>query len=165
MRMRRGLFSALPLLFALLTATDAAAVGLRSVDGGNTTLADQVPAGRWTLVFIWTTYCGTCRHEYPMLSAFHDAHAGRDAAVVGIALDGYAELDTVRRYLARKPFTFDSVVGEPAAVGKAFETATGEPFTGTPSYLLFNPERQLVAATSGALTREALEKYIAKETP
>lgn len=160
---RRGFLATLALLASLATTLEAAAVDLRSVDGADTTLAEQVPGGRWTLVFIWTTYCGTCRGEYPMLSAFHDAHAGQDAAVVGIALDGYDEMATVRDYLARKPFTFPSVVGEPAAVGKAFETATGEPFTGTPSYLLFNPERQLVAATSGTLTREALEKYIARK--
>jgi hypothetical protein len=57
------------------------------------------------------------------------------------------------------------VIGEPAAIGKAFEQATGEPFTGTPSYLLFNPARQLVAATSGTLSREALEKYLASKRP
>lgn len=153
------------LLLAVATASQAAGIRLRTLDGAETTLAEQVPAGRWTLAMIYTTYCGVCRDEYPVISAFHDAHKARDASVIGIALDGYDEIATVRRYVARKPFTFPSVVGEPDVVGPAFEAATDEAFTGTPSYLLFNPARQLVAARSGTLSRQALEDFIARPTP
>ncbi len=153
------------LLLAVSTASQAAGIRLRTLDGADTTLAEQVPAGRWTLAMLYTTYCGVCRGEYPVISAFHDAHEARDASVIGIALDGYAAIDTVRSYVAKKPFTFPSVVGEPAVVGAAFEAATGEAFTGTPSYLLFNPARQLVAAHSGTLARQALEDFLARPAP
>lgn len=168
-RRRRGRFAsrllAATLMLAISTLSQAAGIRLRTLDGADTTLAEQVPAGRWTLAMLYTTYCGVCRGEYPVISAFHDAHAARDASVIGIALDGYAAIDTVRRYVAKKPFTFPSVVGEPEVVGAAFEAATEEAFTGTPSYLLFNPARQLVAAHSGTLTRQALEDFLARPAP
>jgi thiol-disulfide isomerase/thioredoxin len=164
-RSRAALRLVAALLLVLSTAAQAAGIGLRTLDGVDTTLAEQVPAGRWTLAMIYTTYCGVCRSEYPVISAFHDAHKDKDARVIGIALDGYAEIDTVRRYVAKKPFSFPSVVGEPAIVGAAFAAATDEAFTGTPSYLLFNPARQLVAARSGTLSREALEDYLARQAP
>lgn len=163
-RLAFGLIATI-LLLAISTASQAAGIRLRTIDGAETTLAEQVPAGRWTLAMIYTTYCGVCRDEYPVISAFHDAHKAKDASVIGIALDGYDEIATVRRYVARKPFTFPSVVGEPDVVGPAFEAATDETFTGTPSYLLFNPARQLVAARSGTLTRQALEDFLARQTP
>ena len=46
------------LLLVLSTAVQAAGVRLRTLDGVDTTLADVVPAERWTLVMIYTTYCG-----------------------------------------------------------------------------------------------------------
>jgi len=150
------------LLLIVMSGVSAAGVRLRALDGRDTTLAAQVADDRWTLVMLWTTYCGVCRSQYPIISAFHDAHRGHDASVVGIALDGYDNIDAVRAYVARKPFSFPSVVGEVEIVSGAFEAATGEAFTGTPSYLLFNPARQLVAARSGTLTREALEKFMTK---
>ena len=165
--MRRLLTLLLPAVLivaagASAPVASAAGVRLRMLDGTDTSLADQVQGGRWTLVMMWTTYCGVCRRQYPVISAFHDAHKDGDASVVGIALDGYDEIDTVRAYLAKKPFSFPSVMGEVAVVSGAFEAATGETFTGTPTYLLFSPERQLVAAKSGELTREALEKFMTK---
>lgn len=153
------------LLLVASTVAGAAGIRLRELDGTDTTLAAHVTEGRWTLAMIYTTYCGVCRGEYPVISAFHDAHRDRDASVIGIAIDGYDEMDAVRRYVAKKPFSFPSVVGEPDIIGSAFEAATGEAFTGTPSYLLFDPARRLVAARSGTLTREALEAFMARKIP
>lgn len=162
----RSALRAVLLVCVLMCATAASAGGvrLRTLDGTASTLAELVQADRWTLVMMWTTYCGVCRAQYPEISAFHDRHKDKDATVIGISLDGYAEIDAVRRYVEKQPFSFPSVVGEPDIIGKAFEAATGEDFTGTPSYLLFNPARELVAAKSGVLSQEALERYI-RRTP
>lgn len=149
-------------LVLLAAALPAAARGLAltTLEGEETTLADHIPSGQWTLVMVWTTYCGICRTQYPEISAFHDAHRGRDAAVLGVALDGHAALAAVREYVAAGHFTFPTLVAEPDAMRVAFEGATGRTFTGTPTYLLFNPARELVAERSGVVSREALERYI-----
>lgn len=152
-------------LLALALAASAARAGgipLRTLDGKDTTLADQVEAGRWTLMMMWTTYCGICRKQYPIVSEFHDRHHGKDASVIGIALDGYDALEAVRAYVAKKPFSFPTVIGDADVVGAAFEHATEQAFTGTPTYLLFDPERKLVATKSGEVTLAVLESAIAR---
>lgn len=144
-----------------VTATaQAEGIRLKTLDGAATTLADQVEAGRWTLMMIWTTYCGVCRRQYPIIADFHTRHHGKDASVVGLSVDGYDAIDTVRAYVAEKAFPYPTVVGEPDIVGPAYEKATGGPFTGTPSYLLFDPARRLVAAKSGEVTLATLENFI-----
>ena len=141
----------------------AAGIEIKTLAGKTSSLAEQIKSDRFTLVMLWTTYCHICKKEYPELSAFHDAHVGRDAEVLGISLDGYAEIPQVREFLASKPFTFPTVIAESARMTKSFEAATGEKFTGTPTYLMFNPKRQLVAARSGDLTRDVLENFLRKQ--
>lgn len=153
----------LPLLW-LLGSTGALAAGIevRTLGGETSTLAAQIRPDRYTVVMMWTTYCHVCKGQYPVLTGFHDAHAGSDAEVLGVSLDGYAELGSVREFVAGKPFSFPTVVAESARMAGAFEAATGEKFTGTPTYLIFDPKRQLVAARAGDLTRDVLERFLRK---
>ncbi len=154
------------LIFLTLCAlgTQAAGIEVKTLAGETSSLASQIKSDRFTLVMLWTTYCPICKKEYPELSAFHDAHVGKDAEVLGISLDGYAEISKVREFVATKPFTFPTVLAESARMAKSFEAATGDKFTGTPTYLVFNPQRQLVAARSGDLTRDVLENFLRKQT-
>ena len=157
------------LLAALLPAPWHAAlaggVAVTTLEGKPSTLAEQITPGHYTVVMMWTTYCAVCRKQYPLVSAFHDAHAGKQAEVLGIALDGPAELAAVQAYVAKKPFSFPTVVADSDAMGKMFEAATGEAFTGTPTYLVFNPARQLVAFKSGDLAPGTLDGYVTRERP
>lgn len=156
---------ALLLIFGWAHPTFAGGLDVSRLDGSKSTLAAEVKAGHFTYVMVWTTYCGVCKQEYPKLSAFHDRHTGRDAEVLGIAIDGEAERETVRTFLAGKPFTFPTVLAEPAAMAEAFKAATGEEFTGTPTYLVFNPARELAGFHSGDLAAEALERFLSRHAP
>ena len=153
---------ALILLILCAAGTQAAGIEVKTLAGETSSLADQIKSDRFTLVMLWTTYCPICKKEYPELSAFHDAHVGKDAEVLGIALDGYAAISKVREFVATKPFTFPTVIAESARMARSFEAATGDKFTGTPTYLVFNPQRQLVAARAGDLTRDVLETFLHK---
>ena len=140
----------------------AAGLELKTLDGKTTSLSAQLSTQHPTVVMLWTTYCSVCRRGFPSISAFHDTHAHRDAEVLGIALDGYSELEKVRAFVATSPFSFPTLIAEPATMSAGFERATGEKFTGTPTYLIFNRQRELVAAHSGEVTRDALETFLKK---
>ncbi len=149
------------LLIASLTGTaTAAGIPVKTLAGVESTFAEQIQPGHWTVVMMWTTYCGICRKQYPLLSAFHNAHEARDAQVLGVSLDGMEALDEVRAYVAKKPFSYPTVVANAEVIGRMFQTATGEEFTGTPTYLVFNPKRQLVAFKSGVIAANTLENYV-----
>lgn len=138
----------------------AGGIAVTTLDGKASTLADQIKPGHFTVVMMWTTYCHVCRKQYPIVSAFHEKHTGKTAEVLGLSLDGPEELAAVQAYVAKKPFSYPTVVADSAAMGRMFEAATGESFTGTPTYLVFNPQRQLVAYMSGDLAPGALDSYV-----
>jgi hypothetical protein len=162
-RLGRGVLGAL-LILVLSDAVQAAGLPVKTVDGKDSTLAASIAPGHWTVLMMWTTYCAVCRRQYPLISAFHDRHTGKDAEVLGVSLDGPTELPAVQAYLAKKPFSYPTVVADSDAMGKMFEAATGERFTGTPTYMVFNPERQLVAFKSGDIAPGTLDNYV-KGTP
>lgn len=143
----------------------ASDIEVRTLDGHNTPLSAYFEPGKWTMFMMWTTYCGICRAQYPTVSAFHDKHKDSDAKVVGISLDGYAEVDKVRRYIASKPMSFDNTVTEVEAITPAYEKITEDKFTGTPTYLLFDPSGALIAHVPGELTMEDVEQFMADNTP
>lgn len=156
----RTLTSACLLLLVSATAP-AGDVALRTLDGNDTGLGGIVTQGKWTLVMVWTTYCGVCREQYPIVSAFHERHHERDAVVMGISLDGFEAMEKVARYREDKAHAFPTVVAEAGDFGEKYTQWTGETFTGTPTYLLFDPERGLRAFLDGPVTADALESYIA----
>lgn len=163
MTKRLGLIFALA---TLLVAGDAAGrasdIEVRTLDGETVPLSRYFEPGKWTLVMMWTTYCGACRSQYPAVSAFHDKHRDTDAKVIGMSLDGFAESEKVRAYIADKPMTFESSIVDPDAIRAAYKVLTEESFTGTPTYLMFNPAGDLVAHVPGLIAVEDIERYIAE---
>lgn len=160
MTSRRFVFTVLLLVVLRSAAAGAAGLEVRTLDGQTSALGEQVGTGQWTLVMAWTTYCGVCREQYPIISEFHARHHARDANVLGVALDGYAETARVARYRVAQQHSFPSVIAESEAFAEGFARAAGEAFTGTPTYLLFDTERKLQAYLSGPVTLDKLERAI-----
>lgn len=134
--------------------------GLVTIDGVPLDEGPRIGLGQWTLVMIWVTNCHSCREQKPKISAFHDARKNLDARVFGIAMDGAKKLGKVRTFLTRNKVTFPTFVGDMMSVMKDYEKLTNEPFRGTPTYLLFNPEGVLKGNNPGPITIAALERFI-----
>ena len=58
------------------------------------------------------------------------------------------------------PITFDTLIGELNVVAFNYETSTEKPLQGTPTYLMFNPQGQLVKYSTGPARIESLERLI-----
>jgi thiol-disulfide isomerase/thioredoxin len=159
-----GLCSVLAVLWGPWHAPLARGLEVRTLDGEKSTLAAHIAAGHFTYVMVWTTYCGYCKRDYAALSRFHARHHGKDAEVLGISVDGQAAADKVRAFVAAGHFDFPTVMAEPEAMSVAFEAASGERFTGTPSYLVFAPDRTLAAVHSGNLDESALEAFLLRHS-
>lgn len=137
---------------------------MKDVNGTTVQLEEQLGKGKWTLVMIWATDCAICRQEKPRISAFHDKHKDKDAEVIGIALDGFAQVDAVKDYLQAHQPSFPNYVAELSALSLNYQAATGESLRGTPTYLLFNPKGELVANNPGPVRPSALEAFIARNS-
>ena len=118
--------------------------------------------GKWTLVMIWATHCHICKEQKPLISAFHEAHKDLDAHVYGVALDGPSALPSVRQYMKSHRVLFPTYVGDIGSIAASYQALTDEPFRGTPTYLLFNPDGELMGNNPGPISIAALEQFMAR---
>lgn len=112
--------------------------------------------GKWVLVNYWATWCPPCLEEIPDLIALH-GDKKNNLVVIGIALD-YRDPKQVT------DFAEGLLVDYPIVLGNAKITGQIGPVQGLPTTYLFNPEGKMVAQQVGAVTREAVESYIASKT-
>lgn len=129
---------------------------------GNPIAEDGLPIGegKWTLVMLWATSCHVCKEQKPKLSVFHDEHKNIDAQVYGIALDGHGAIARVKNYMKDHNVSFPTFIGEPDSVLQQYQVLTENSFRGTPTYLLFDPSGELKGNNAGAITMDALVRFM-----
>jgi cytochrome c biogenesis protein CcmG, thiol:disulfide interchange protein DsbE len=67
---------------------------LMTLDGARIDTRDLI--GRVIILTFWATWCGPCRAELPLLSAYAEEHASRELSVLGFTLDPAENLPKVR---------------------------------------------------------------------
>ncbi len=162
LRMLRNMLLTVALLFSVGSSPAFAGMELQQVDGTVVDLDEYKGDGKWLLVMLWATTCHICEEQKPEISDFHSRHKDIDARVLGIALDGMSEVEAIKENMKRHKTSFPSLVGNIAIVASHYQALTQENLRGTPTYLLFNPEGELVGNNPGPLRAEALESFIAK---
>ncbi len=122
----------------------------------------QANDGKWTLVMFWVNDCHACEAQKPDISAFSDKHKDGDISVVGINMDGRSNLVEVREHEKASNATFDSYVGELVLIASNIKLLTDEDFRGTPTYMLLDPENNVIAYNPGMLIMSDLDSFVAR---
>ena len=141
-------------------ASTAQELNLKTLEGNATSLSNQLSKTMWTLVMVWTTYCGECAKQYDKISAFHQSNKKSRLRVLGVSLDGLNQRTKVRQYALSKNHTFPSVLAESESFSNKYTELTGAPFTGTPTYMLFDRVQSIQAYMDGPISIDALERFI-----
>ncbi len=164
MTKRLGLLTAM--LIWALTAPMASASSFYEdlADGQPRSLEEYVGQGQWTVLMIWAHDCHVCNREARSYQAFHDKHKDKDARVVGLSLDGRLNLDKAKRFVKSHGLQFTNLIGTAPQVTGMFETLSGANWIGTPSFLIFNPQGELLAQQVGAVPTDLIEQFIARES-
>ena len=139
------------MLIAVWWVSGVAAEGftLKDTQGKTHRLEDY--KGKWVLVNFWATWCPPCLEEIPDLIKLSETR--KDLVVIGIAMD-YQNPAYVKEFAANLFVTYPIVLGDTkiaAQIGK---------IPGLPTTYLYNPNGKITAQNVGALTREAVERYI-----
>ena len=77
-----------------------------------------------------------------------------------ISLDGYDQAAKIKAYQAAHAHNFPSVMTTVEDFSDKYARTTGEAFTGTPTYLLFDAKGDLRAFLGGPITTAAIEKFM-----
>ena len=87
---------------ALRLGQPAPPLVLHTLDGRDIATRDLL--GQVVIATFWATWCGPCREELPILSAYAKRHAAQGLQVLGFSLDAPADLPKVRDVAATLSF-------------------------------------------------------------
>jgi len=138
------------LLFLLVGA--CAAQAFTFTDSKGKTHSLEKYKGKWVLVNFWATWCPPCRDEIPDLVSLHE-NKKNNLVVIGVAMD-YRNPKEVLQFADEMMISYPMVLGDyklAAQVGAV---------PGLPTTYLYNPQGKQVAYNVGAVTRDAIERYI-----
>ncbi|MDX1594723.1 MAG: TlpA disulfide reductase family protein [Gammaproteobacteria bacterium] len=150
----------LPLALLLGLVLPAAAAPLTTFDGEPADLANHTGQGQWTVVKIWVSDCPVCNSKAHRYVAFHAAHRDHDATMLGISLDGRDHLADAEAFVARHGLNYPNLIIDLEGGMRLFHELTGTPLNGTPAFLLYSPEGELVAQQVGAVPVNLVETFI-----
>ncbi len=158
-------FFAALLLCAAMTAVKAASPLFQDLKSdAYVTIDDYRAPGKWLVVMIWAHDCQVCEREVDDYQRFHQRHAADDATVLGITLDGEDRKLQALEFVGRHELRFDNLIGEPEVVAGYYQLASGSRWIGTPSFLIFAPDGELMAKQAGAVEVDIVENFIAANT-
>jgi peroxiredoxin len=156
------MFRRILLMMVLMTGgwTTAAAPGLQDLDGKPRQLENYTGKGKWLVVMIWASDCLICNKEAHQYEKFHQQHRNKDATVLGISVDGPANIKDARKFVADHKLTFPNLIGELEVVGVMVQDLTGQEWVGTPTILVYDPTGMLKVADAGAVPVQLIEQFI-----
>jgi peroxiredoxin len=110
---------------------------------------------------LWASDCHVCNTEARHYVEFHERYRHRNAAALGIALDGRAQHAAARAFIERNALTFPNLIADAVPLQRWYEELTGEPFFGTPTFLIIAPGGAIAAKQAGAAPVALIENFIA----
>ncbi|MGA8223075.1 MAG: TlpA disulfide reductase family protein [Candidatus Acidiferrales bacterium] len=142
-------------------AGKAAAADLHLIDLAG---YDQVLAkykGKPLLVTFWATWCEPCRDEYPMIVDLEKKYAAQGLVVFGVDMDGDAELNLVRRFIARNQPRFPNYRQKPGIDLDAFYRGVNPAWTGAmPETVFYSRDGHIAGHFIGEQTRQDFDQAI-----
>ena len=149
----RVLIYLLALLMVSPVSAEKVDFTLEDLDGNPVSLSDF--RGKWVIVNYWATWCPPCLEEIPDLVGLYEDN--RDTIVV-LGVD-YEEVN--REYL--QEFVESHMMSYPVMQMDPRPMTELGPVLGLPTTYIISPEGERMARQEGPVTREALEKYIARK--
>jgi cytochrome c biogenesis protein CcmG/thiol:disulfide interchange protein DsbE len=142
-------------------AGKSAAAELQLIDlaGYNQVLAKY--KGKPILVTFWATWCEPCRDEYPLIVDLEKKYASQGLVVFGVDMDDDAEMNLVRRFIARNQPRFPNYRQKPGIDLDAFYRGVNPAWTGAmPETVFYSRDGRIAGHFIGGQTREAFDQAI-----
>lgn len=134
----------------------APSVVLKDFTGRDRNVNEYIGKGKWTVVAFWAHDCPICRQEIHHMVFFHDAHRKKDATVLGVSVDGWANRKKAQLFIDNQALNFPNLIADPDAIAR-FGAGT---LVGTPTFYIYRPDGRLAGKNVGPLTQDDVEAFI-----
>ena len=132
-----------------LLSREAPPFSLPETYGGRVNLSSY--KGRPVLLVFWTTTCGICRYQLPLLNRMAPEFRSRGIEVVSIHLGGKAE---ARDYLRETRIGLTALVDEDGATGESYRVS------GVPKMVLVGADGNILRSHAGMLRESGLRAWM-----
>jgi len=126
----------------------------------HSSITDELQEGRWELVMFWATYCHVCKKDFKKIAKFMEDNSSIPLTIVGVVTDGVEERKKTNRLIEKHDLAYTHIVTDYPQSNELFQKVAGQRLIGTPSYLLYDKENELVAFNSNAIDLDALEIFV-----
>jgi len=127
---------------------------IRTLDGR--TLSNADIAGRVVVLNFWAPWCPPCVREMPELDRFARSDAGKDALVIGLAIDEQAAVD---KFVAAHPVSFPISILGYAGLAWA-RRLSNDPNVALPFTAVFDRSQRLAQHKFGATNAAELAGWV-----
>jgi len=158
------IFGVLILVSSLVPISVFGSVILKDFKGEFHTIEHFKNKGKWLIVMLWASDCDVCNKEAHEYVQFHNAHADKDAQLLGISLDGESTKADAVTFIKKHNINFPNLIGEPSVIAQMYQNLTGNTWVGTPTFLVYGPDGELRGQQVGAVPTSTIESFIARES-
>lgn len=142
---------------SFLQETSAQAIGrsapdfaLESLTGSTVRLSDL--RGHPTLINFWTTWCGSCRQEMPLLEKYHQNRPD----LVMLAVNAGEDRDQVQAFVDEFGLTFDVLLDPNTQIQSLYD------IRGYPTTFFVDKQGSIRAVVMGPISESSLPGYLEK---
>jgi len=114
--------------------------------------------GEWLLIQAWTLDCAVCERQKPELSELNASY--NNFRVVNLSLDGLGNLGAIQSRVSQKQYTMRNYVAELDSFRSIMSECFGKTYLGTPTYILYSPNSEVMAVRTGPFNLKALPKQL-----
>ena len=109
---------------------------------------------------VWQSDCHVCNQEAEGYVAWYEKNKTGNSTLMGISTDGCENKDAAQGFLDEHKVTFPSMLVSYEVLNEYYLNNIGESFVGTPSFLIYSPAGDLMAAQTGAIPTDLIDKFI-----
>jgi len=93
----------------------------------------------------------------------YESQREKGVGVLGVSMDGQDKKAAALAFIERHDLPYPNLIGEPGMISLYYAALTRESLRGTPTFLIFDPDGELAAAQAGAVSPDAINRFIAKK--
>lgn len=139
---------------------EAHKLSLKDMQGNDHTLHDYAIKDKWLVVMVWQSDCHVCNQEVEGYVAWYEKNKSGNSTLIGISTDGWEDRQAAQGFIDEHKVTFPSTLVSFATLNEYYLNHTGQPFFGTPSFLIYSPTGELKAVQTGAVPTDLIDNYI-----